>query len=222
MNETIEISANYKLNPQKIKAFGFKEEKDFYSYKKEIADGEFTLSIEVKENKIKTRMTENETGEIYTLHLAEIAEGAFVGQIKEEFENIINEIVEKCYEKEVFIFETSKEVINYIKTRYNDELEFLWEKLPDAAIWRRKDTKKWYGVLMAVRADRLGLKSEEKIEVLNLHACPDEIPLIVDNNKYFRGYHMNKKHWISIIMNGNPPLEEISSRIDTSYKLAGK
>ena len=45
---------------------------------------------------------------------------------------------------------------------------------------------------------------------------------IVDNNKYFRAYHMNKKMWTTIVLDGRLPTEEILKRIDDSYKLTDK
>ena len=40
-------------------------------------------------------------------------------------------------------------------TYYCDELEFLWQKFPDNAVWRRKDNKKWYGALLTVSKEKL-------------------------------------------------------------------
>lgn len=36
------------------------------------------------------------------------------------------------------------------------------------------------------------------------------------------GYHMNKKHWNTVILNGTIPYEEICSMIDDSYALVVK
>ena len=36
------------------------------------------------------------------------------------------------------------------------------------------------------------------------------------------GYHMNKKHWYTILLDDSVPLEEICRRIDRSYLLAVK
>ena len=35
-------------------------------------------------------------------------------------------------------------------------------------------------------------------------------------------WHMNKKHWISVILNGTVPFELISALIDNSYELTNK
>ena len=60
------------------------------------------------------------------------------------------------------------------------------------------------------------------VEILDLRANPDEVDSIVDNKKYFPGYHMNKKHWITIILDGSVPEKELYKKIDISYSLAVK
>jgi predicted DNA-binding protein (MmcQ/YjbR family) len=39
---------------------------------------------------------------------------------------------------------------------------------------------------------------------------------------YLPGYHMNKKHWFSVILDGSVSNDELFSRIDESYTLAKK
>ena len=113
-------------------------------------------------------------------------------------------------------------IIEYVRKKYGDELEFLWEKFPDNAIWRRKDNKKWYGALLTVSKRKLGIDSDEIIEIIDLRMKPEDIEKRVDMKKYFPGYHMNKKHWITICLDKTVPYEEICSRIDESYVLAVK
>lgn len=60
------------------------------------------------------------------------------------------------------------------------------------------------------------------IEILDLRMKPEDIETIVDNKKYFPGYHMNKKHWITICLDGTLPVEEIYVHLDESYHLAKK
>jgi len=115
-----------------------------------------------------------------------------------------------------------KKIIQHIQDTYHDELEFLWPHFPNNAVFRRKDTNKWYCALLVLSKRKLGLNSDEVIDILDLKANPTEIERMVDGQKYFSGYHMNKKHWYTICLDGSVPLEEIFQRIDTSYKLSVK
>ena len=54
----------------------------------------------------------------------------------------------------------------------------------------------------------------------NLHNNQEEIEKLKDNKKYFPAYHMNKKHWCTICLDGTVELKEIYKLIDISYELA--
>lgn len=55
-----------------------------------------------------------------------------------------------------------------MKGTYQDELEFLWKRFPDNAVYRRKDTGKWYGAMLTISKQKLGLDSSEKVVILDL------------------------------------------------------
>lgn len=108
-------------------------------------------------------------------------------------------------------------MITYVKERYGDEPEFLWAKFAGNAVFRHKENKKWYGVLLTVSKNKLGLESKEKVEIIDLKILPEDSEKLVDNEKYFLSYHMNKKHWFTIILDGSVPIERIFEFIDESY-----
>lgn len=56
----------------------------------------------------------------------------------------------------------SQELIDYVRQTYGDELEFLWKKFDDNAVWRRKDTKKWYAALLTTQKNN---KNPPKLNV---------------------------------------------------------
>lgn len=116
----------------------------------------------------------------------------------------------------------TKKVISHVYQTYGDELEFLWPKFPNNAIWRRKDSGKWYAALLVVSKKKLGIDSDDIAEIINLRMDPEMLIFLVDNKKYYPGYHMNKRHWCTIILDGSVPLEEIYARIDESFVLARK
>ena len=113
-------------------------------------------------------------------------------------------------------------MIEYIKNKYNDELEFLWEKFPNNAIFRRKDNKKWYAVLLTIPLNKLKIKSNEIVEIIDIKASEEQINELIDNKTVYEGYHMNKKHWITVVLNSSMQNEKLFELIDKSYQLANK
>lgn len=111
------------------------------------------------------------------------------------------------------------EIINYIKEKYDGDLEFLWENSPDAAIWRNKANKKWYGIIMTISENKLGLKSDKKIEIINVKYQKGITNSITDFKHIFPAYHMNKQNWVTIALDKGLNTGEIFELIDNSYSL---
>ena len=63
----------------------------------------------------------------------------------------------------------------------------------------------------------MGIDSNKEVEILNIRNNKENI---VDNETIFLGYHMNKKNWISIILNNNISTKDIIKLLDNSYILA--
>ncbi|MDE7478881.1 MAG: MmcQ/YjbR family DNA-binding protein [Lachnospiraceae bacterium] len=212
-----------KLNPSKLFAYGFETVSGGYRYVTAVLDGNFILTVMIDDSgKVQTEMIEQDTKEAYILYKVENAAGGFIGAVKSACEEVLLDIAEKCYDPDVFQSEQTKELIEYVRSRYGDELEFLWEKSPNNAVWRRKDTKKWYAAVLTVSKQKLGLQSSEIVEIIDLRLHPEQIKTLVDNQRYFPGWHMNKKNWYTMILDNTITTEEICSKIDESYRLAVK
>lgn len=217
------VLKNKKPNESKLLAFGFEKQNDEYAYLCNIVDGQMQLTVSVSLcGKISTELIDKSTDEEYVLHRVPDAQGSFVGQVKAEYQAILDEIVARCFDSEVFKSKQAKAVITYVRDKYGDELEYLWEKFPDNAIVRRKDNQKWYAAILTVSRHKLGMDSDELVEILDLRMSSNDIEKIVDNKIYLPGYHMNKRHWFTICLDGTVSNEEILTRIDESYDLARK
>ena len=95
------------------------------------------------------------------------------------------------------------DIISYIQEQYNVFPEYLWKKYPQFCIFRRNDNQKWFAVLVQnLPAKKLGLTDTDTIDLLNLKCHPELATMIlIDYQTIFPAYHMNKKHWISIVLN---------------------
>ena len=216
------VFKNKTANVEKLIKYGFELVDGKYVYQREIVDGQLRLTVTVDGGELSTEVYDVASDDAYTLHLVEGAVGAFVGRVRSEIEQVLRDVEQKCCDFDVFKEDYTKKILQYACEKYGDEPEYLWEDLPNAAIIRRKDNRKWYVLFMTVLPKRLGLSGDETIEIVDLRFDADELPNKIDNASYFAGYHMNKKHWITILLDGSVPLNEILGYVDESYKLAGK
>ena len=210
-----------KINREKLLNNGFAIDRENFIRREEILN-HMTLTIIIDRRGRVTSKIFDADGEPYTLHLVEDATGEFVGSVKAEYERILKNISEQCFDDEVFKSAQTLRLVEYIREKFSDKPEFLWEKFPNFAVFRREDNRKWYAVIMNIPKNKLGLDGAEEIEILNLRVEPEELDKIFDGEKYFRGWHMNKKSWMTLRLDDSLTNEEISSRLEESYRLAKK
>ncbi len=211
------ITAYKKPNIEKLIKYGFKKKGDLYFLNTEIMENAFLLNVCVTEDDVKMKVTDKETGDEYTLAFNPDAVGAFVGQVRTECEAVMSDIITKCYDNDIFRSEYTKLVISYIKEKYNTCAEYLWENAPDNAIFRNAENGKWFAVLLTIEKRKLGIEQDGNVEIIDLKDTPESIVRLVDDKKYFKGFHMNKKHWYTVCLDGSVPIEEIYKRIDISF-----
>lgn len=209
-----------KINYDRLVEYGFILKEDNYYYEKIINDGVFKIVIEINKQQKIAKVIDLLNDQEYNLVDVKGATGNFVGKIKEIYEALINDIVDKCSDVDVFKSKQTIAIINYVKAKYDNDLEFLWKKSPKNAIWRNQNNRKWYGAVLVISKNKLKIESNEMVEILDLRYQKNDIKNIIDNYKIFPGYHMNKDNWITIILDGRVELEEIYQLIDNSYQLS--
>lgn len=212
---------NKRLNCEKILANGFEVDGENFIRRQKFLN-DFTLTIIIDGRGSVTSKIFDSDGELYTLHLVEGASSSFVGTIKAEHERVLNNIAAQCFDDEIFKSAQTLRLIEFIRERFSDKPEFLWEKFPNYAVFRRKDNRKWYAVIMSVPKNKLGLDGAEELEILNLRVKPEELDKIFDGEKYFRGWRMNKKSWLTLRLDNALTFDEICTRLEQSYNLAAK
>lgn len=219
---------NKRIDFEKLLKYGFVKENNKYIYNQKISNNEFSVNIVITNLEQYSKLIDLESNSEFALVDVETSVGEFVGNLRIEYENIIKDVIQKCTIKEVFKNEQTKEIIEYIRKKYCDELEFLWEKFDDNAIWRNKQNNKWYGVLLTITESKLknnvdkdkNIDSNKTIEIIDLRYQKEEIENIIDGKKIFPGYHMNKKSWITINLDNSVNIKTIFNLIDNSYNLS--
>ena len=218
MNELERAFERSKPIPEKLLKYGFVSKDGGYEYATEILDGDFILRVFVSDT-VRTEVTDALTKEEYTLYKVESAEGSFVGSVRAAVEKVLSKILAQCFEAHNHSAVAEK-LIEHVRETYGDELEYLWED--ENAVWRRKDNQKWYGARLVVPARKLGIDSDGQVEILDFRMEPEKLDALVDDKKIFRGYHMNKKHWATVVLNGSVELQEIYAFLAESYRLAAE
>ena len=210
---------NRVINYDKLVEYGFVQTDNDYCLRRKICDNKFEVIIEILEDKKLSYVLDLINSEEYIIVDVKKELGSFASNVKKEYEGIINDVINKCTTLNVFKSKQSKYIINYVKNKYNTDLEFLWEEYNNAVL-RNKKNNKWYGLIMNIPLNKLNIDDDTKVDVINLMYQKDKINNIIDNKNIYGGYHMNKKSWISIPLDNRITEDEIIKLIDNSYLLS--
>lgn len=113
---------------------------------------------------------------------------------------------------------TRQQIFDWVSSQYGTEPEYLWAKYPGFAVLRNSSGK-WYGAVMNIAKNKLGLDGDEIIDILDVKCDPLLIGSLRMQNGYLPAYHMNKNSWITVILDGSVEYEQIKNLIDLSYEL---
>ena len=190
----------------------------FHIYEKVFLNNTFKAIITIdNKGNIKGKVIDLQVDDEY-IALRTNMNGEYVEKVRDSYKAILNDIKANCYESRYFIYDQTNRINNLIKIEFNDDPEFLWDNTPGCGVYRNKDTKKWYGIIMNIDYSKIDNKSGE-IEVLNVKLNEDKIQELIKKDGYYKAYHMNKKSWITIILNDTLSDLEILSLIKESYNL---
>ena len=109
-------------------------------------------------------------------------------------------------------------VFDYIRKKYKTLPEYPWRRYDENAVFRHADNKKWFALVMGLQADKIGGRGDAWIDVVNLKI--DDMffrDMILQEEGILPAYHMNKMHWITVLLDGTVPEERVFELIDMSF-----
>lgn len=114
---------------------------------------------------------------------------------------------------------TRADILRYADENYNTKPEHLWPEYPTTEILRHERNRKWYALITDVPGNKVGLEGNEPVDILNVKCEPDMVLALSSQEGFSRAYHMNKKHWLTVILNGTIADDEVYHLLDTSYEM---
>lgn len=114
------------------------------------------------------------------------------------------------------------DILHFAREEFGSEPEYLWAKYPDYCVLRHTSNQKWYAVIMNVSKRKLGLIEDEVIDILDVKCDPILLGSLLGRKGFLPAYHMSKSSWVSIVLDGSVPPEEIRDLLTVSYDLTKK
>ena len=213
-----DIFKRYKPNYSKLKTYGFCLKDDCWVYDCKICNDEFLAKLCIINDKMHGKIIDLDTDFEYTSFRVD-SDGEFAGNIKNNYVELLNDIRDKCFELRPFVSSQACRIAECIYQLYGDLPFYEWESTPDTGVFKHNITKKWYGIIMNVKKEKLS-SGDEFVDVLNVKLEPLKINELLKDNGFYPAYHMNKKNWISIILDETISDNDIMCLIKESYSFA--
>ncbi len=213
-----EIFKEANINFDKLISYGFRKEKDYYLYSQNILDNSFRVDIEIKnDGYVHGKIYDLAMEEEYTNFRIKKSNASYITQVREEFQNILIDIRNRCCILKPFLYEQTNRIAEEITKQYRDEPEFKWAKFPGYAVFRNAKSRKWYGIIMNIDKKKLDKTSSKEVEIIDIKLDPNKVESLQKQKGFYPAYHMNKKSWITILLDDTVTDKEIMDLIEESY-----
>lgn len=200
-----------------LENYGFIKKNSNYHFEKNFKNNKFKTIIEISnDGKVKGNVYDLETDDEY-LPLR-VKNDKYTDTVRTLYEEILTDIREKCFLKNYFINLQSNRITSFIKEKYGDDPKFLWKKWDGYGVFKHETNDKWYGIIMNININKLEKNTNKETEIINLKIDTKKIEDLLKKKGFYSAYHMNKKNWISVILNDTLCDSIIKKLIDESYK----
>jgi len=215
-----EIFKAYQFNSKKAKEYGFLENQGVWTFSSTILHGDFLMRVIVVDGDLSFQVFDQENGDLYPQVHMESMRGTFVGSVRGACLEVLYGIRKACFEVQDYICPQTKRIMTLVQEKYENQLEYLWERSPDTAVLRHEDNQKWYAVLMKISWEKLYKAQEGQVEVVNLKH--DQVADLLLEKGIYPAFHMNKRYWISLPLDDTLSDEQVLELFERSWFLTSK
>lgn len=223
MNIEKEIFKKSIANVKMLKDYSFKEKDGIFEYSKLFLK-QFRADIFVDgQSNVKGKIFDLAFDDEYIAFRLENQTGSFVSSVREAYKNILIDIKKHCFETTYFQSNQANRITSKIIQIYNNKPEFLWEKSPGNGIFRSPNSRKWYAIILDVNHRKIDKDAnDETVEIINLKLNEKQVEFLIKQKGFYPAYHMNKRNWITIILDESLSDDQILEYVAISNALTNK
>ena len=203
-----------------MEAMGFVRRDGLYVLRKDLPESGFfaELTFTPEENSLDVRVYEKASGERYAIFDMPGASGPFVSAMRDEVRRIVDDVSGRC----IGNADIREKNASYVEKAFSCRADYPWADTPDYCVFRCGNGK-WFALVMRITLRQLGLEGDGNISVVNLKADAEKISAgLVDGKSVFPAYHMNKKHWVTVLLSSATDFDFLCRLTEQSYGLVSK
>ena len=114
---------------------------------------------------------------------------------------------------------TKEELFVHIEREYNVKPDYPWLESPEGAVFRHGDNRKWFALSMPVPRRYAYPGETGEVDAVNVKCDPILIGMLRGEPGILPAYHMNKAHWVTILLDGTADDERLIFLLRQSFEL---
>lgn len=85
-------------------------------------------------------------------------------------------------------------------------------------MFRHPGNRKWFAIVMDVPDEKLGLEGDAIADIVNVKLDPGLVDELSTRDGFLPAYHMNKKQWVSVRLDGSVDTDKLTALLDESFQ----
>ena len=196
----------------KLVKFGFVKNGSKYSFSGKFLNGDFTADVVVTSGgDVSASVFDVQAGERYLPLRAKSRQSAFVNEVRESYRAFLREIKNACFVPQPFLTDQANRIAREAEKLFGDKIDFPFSTAPDYGVFRNPENRKWYGIIMNIPKSKIensgraaSLSADDAIvEIINVKIDPEKSIELKKRRGFYDAYHMSKKNWITIALDGS-------------------
>ena len=207
--------AEYHPDRPRLKAYGFVPEGEALVLRRRLA-GSIFAAFSLQGAHFSLTVYDDDTPEKadYVPFQAAAADGPYVSLVRERAQALLEDILRQGFVRDSL----RDQILAQARQEYGTEPCFPWAEYPGHCTLKAPNGK-WYGLVMQVPYAVLGIGKAGRADVLNVKNLPEKIQALVDGEHFLPAYHMNKKYWLSVLLDSPAVLPQAQVLLRESYAL---
>ncbi len=191
-----------KIDYAKLESYGFSKINNVFVLERFFMGGAFKAIIKISpRSEIVGKVWDTECDEEYLLLHVESENTGFVLKVRNEYVRILQDIREHCCLNNYFIYPQANRLADKMLEIYGGKIDFPWEKYEGYGVFRNQKNNKWYALIININQTKLNKELPPKeIEVINVKLNTHNVEKLLMRKGFYPAYHMNKKNWVTIVL----------------------
>ena len=204
------------ININLLKQYGFRQSNGFWTLERHFMNNDFKAVITIDGvGHISGNVYEIATEDEYLPLRVDCMDG-FATEVRNAYIDILKDIKEKCFHENAFISHQANRLAEKIYKKYGDKPVFPWDDF-SGGVFKNPNNGKWYAIIMNINVQKVDKKLTGNVEVINIKLDPQKIEQLHAQKGFYPAYHMNKKNWISILLNETVSDDVLLKLLDESH-----